>query len=504
MKRRRPLLVIAHLALFGFVACGGVGSEDDALGVGGGGKGGAKGGAAGKSAGGGGAAGQGASGAAATAGSGTAGSGTSGAAATAGSGAAGSSTAGNGTGGSNVGGSGGGAIAGKGGATSAGSGGSSASGTGGAATAGSGAGGSPTAGTAGTGAAGGATTCAGLPSVDDDHDGFTELEGDCNDCDPNVNPGAVDVITLDANGQPTASQADEDCDGVVLQPGQDVCDAAFKIDDADPIHAANAIEICQVATGKKWGITTASYVKMDGAAFPGGNAALGHGLLAKFGPVIPKKGQRMLALSSGAARAAGDPGYQNPSGFDKGYTNGNPPGFPIESPSCPGVKTGVEHDSVALKLGLKVPTNAKSFTFKFKFYTWEYPGYICSQYNDFFAVLMAPPPADVNQTNKNITFDSQKNPVSVNNAFLEVCSPGKYGGKTFTCPAGTGDLAGTGFEGHAATAWLQTTANVTPGGTITLTFGAFDSGDGVLDSTGLVDDFRWSATPGTGTGTIKP
>ena len=77
-------------------------------------------------------------------------------------------------------------------------------------------------------------------------------------------------------------------------------------------------------------------------------------------------------------------------------------------------------------------------------------------------------------------------------------------GVTFTCAAGTGDLTGTGFEGHAGTSWLQTQANVTPGSTIWLEFGAFDSGDGVLDSTGIVDNFQWSATPGTGTMTHKP
>jgi hypothetical protein len=111
----------------------------------------------------------------------------------------------------------------------------------------------------------------------------------------------------------------------------------------------------------------------------------------------------------------------------------------------------------------------------------------------------------VNQANKNITFDSQKNPVSVNNAFLEVCSPQNAGGKDFPCPGGTDDLNGTGFEGHGGTLWLQTQASVTPGSVITLTFGAFDSGDGVLDSTGIVDDFQWSAQPAMGgTSTGKP
>jgi hypothetical protein len=213
----------------------------------------------------------------------------------------------------------------------------------------------------------------------------------------------------------------------------------------------------------------------------------------------------MFVVSSGTARAPGDPGYSSPGGFTQGSQASHPPGFPLESPSCGNVKTGPPRDSVALKLTIRAPTNAKSFSFKFRFFTFEYPGFICSQYNDFFAVLMDPPPPDVNQTNKNITFDSQKNPVSVNNSFLEVCSPGTYGGKNFPCPGGTADLQGTGFENHGATAWLQTQANVAPGSTFTLTFMAYDSGDHILDSTGIVDDFRWSAEPAQGgTSTGKP
>ena len=30
-------------------------------------------------------------------------------------------------------------------------------------------------------------------NVDHDGDGFAATDGDCNDCDPNVNPGALDV-----------------------------------------------------------------------------------------------------------------------------------------------------------------------------------------------------------------------------------------------------------------------------------------------------------------------
>src|SRR5262249_168190 len=59
-------------------------------------------------------------------------------------------------------------------------------------------------------------------------------------------------------------------------------------------------------------------------------------------------------------------------------------------------------------------------------------------------------------------------------------------------------LASTGFDGHAATGWLQTQAPVTPGSEITLLLTIWDSGDGVLDSTVLLDKFAWSADPPTG------
>ena len=91
-------------------------------------------------------------------------------------------------------------------------------------------------------------------------------------------------------------------------------------------------------------------------------AAMSHPLrvlVAGFGPnVAPKHGARMLGLSSGAARQPSDPGYQSPGGFNKGYTSAHPQGFPKESPACPGPITGQPHDSAALELQIRVPTNA--------------------------------------------------------------------------------------------------------------------------------------------------
>jgi hypothetical protein len=98
------------------------------------------------------------------------------------------------------------------------------------------------------------------------------------------------------------------------------------------------------------------------------------------------------------------------------------------------------------------------------------------------------------------------NLISVNAGFLQVCQPQMAGGKNYTCPKGIGELQGTGFDMHtsfmgkqgsAATSWLNTTAPVPPGADITLTFAIWDSGDGVLDSSVLIDNFKFTVMPGT-------
>src|SRR5262249_13162866 len=143
------------------------------------------------------------------------------------------------------------------------------------------------------------------------------------------------------------------------------------------------------------------------------NFHLGHGILAAFGNnVNVQRGKRMLALSSGTAREPTDSGYQDVHGFDKGYTCNSPKGFPKESAACPNIKTGQPHDAAALEVDIVAPTNAHGFAFNFNFFTYEWPTYICSTYNDFFVALLYPIP--MGQPDGNISFDSMGNPVSVN------------------------------------------------------------------------------------------
>jgi hypothetical protein len=361
-------------------------------------------------------------------------------------------------------------------------------------------------GSSGSGSTGSGTVCNNPPNIDGDGDGWTGAEGDCNDCDPNVNPGAIDVADADAG------MVDTDCSGAFNPPQP--CDSALAIDSMDPMDAARAVELCQTATttDKKWGVLDAKWVLPDGTPPPANpNFHLGHGMLSGFGPnVHVQAGARMFAVSSGTARAPTDPGYMDVGGFNKNYTSGSPAGFPKESPACPGVITGQPHDGTAVELTIRTPTNATGFTFDFNFFTYEWPSYVCSMFNDFFVALLSPIP--MGQMDGNISFDKQGNPVSVNNAFVEVCGCTNgppcttgFGAtmKTFTCALGDTGIQGTGFgkdtafSDHASTGWLNTKAPVKGGENITIRWTVYDSGDGILDTTTLIDNWQWIANGGT-------
>ena len=349
--------------------------------------------------------------------------------------------------------------------------------------------------------------CNSGPMDDNDKDGFTVAQGDCNDCDPNVNPAAIEVLAVTGMDGGIPTPVDENCDGKIdnLEPP---CDIGLAVDDPDPMNGAKAVDLCHVASGPKdWGVLSAKWVMADGSPPPAGNANfdLGHGMLSAFGPNVKvQAGGRMLGLSSGAARQPKDPGYKSVGGFDKGYTGNQPQGFPKESPACLGVTTGEPHDAAGLEVAIRAPSNAHAFSFNFNFYTYEWPGFICKKFNDFFVALLSPIPAG--QLDGNISFDTQGNPVSVNNAFLEVCgcsggTPCTAGGKQFPCALGDSTLFGTGFQeqfqDHAATGWLLTKAPVIPGQEITMRWAVYDSGDGYNDSTTLIDNWQWIAEPGT-------
>jgi hypothetical protein len=334
----------------------------------------------------------------------------------------------------------------------------------------------------------GTSTCDHTADVDGDGDGFTGADGDCNDCDPNVNPGAIEVVVTEEGDDGVPPPADEDCDGMVDNVVTD-CDASLPIDDSDAFHGAEAIELCQKTNpgSPQWGVLDAKYVRADGSPAP---ASPQFGILGGFGPnVFPQAGTRVLGLSSGDARLPGQPNACNNYSCNAAGAGQAPPGFPQDSAGCPGA-TDI-YDDVGLEVQIRTPKNATGYKFDFAFWSFEYPEWVCTSYNDQFIALVNPPPEG--SINGNVSFDSNGNPVSVNIAFFQVCAG---------CPLGTAMLQGNGFDGSwsqdaGGTGWLQTQVPVTGGDEITVRFAIWDTGDQAWDSTVIVDNFQWIANGGT-------
>jgi hypothetical protein len=294
------------------------------------------------------------------------------------------------------------------------------------------------------------------------------------------------------------------------------CDSSVAID-GDAASFAKSIGICTTASGEGYGLVSASYSKGWGLAAAPNSAQWG--LLPKFGDVIkPREGGSLAALSSGYAREWDDPnGKQTQFVAGKAlYSSGDPAGavpagFPKAAKGCD--QDGTVNDMIVVKLTLTAPKDATGFQFDFDFYSSEWPNYVCSNFNDAFIAYLT--------SNKvkgdNISFDSNNNPVAVNNNFLNRCTPNTGVGcasassfgmpiSTSACAGGEAELGGTGFGPKATTAcfsspakatvggatgWLTTQAPVEPGETFTLEFMIFDAGDEALDSTVLIDNFQW-------------
>jgi hypothetical protein len=389
---------------------------------------------------------------------------------------------------------------------------SSAGGSGGGTTASGGAGG----GGGTTTTTGSTTTTGGAGDLDQDGDGWTPNQGDC--CDTTngcqkpelVNPGAFEYLN---------NSVDDDCDATTL-------DNVLPNDcGGNPLETPTAsdaliraMDLCRTTTEapalpeKTWGVISTELVLADGTLAPND---LQVGVLGAYGDnVKPKLGATMAAISSGTARAMNDPGFVHPKNgkqpgqngnFNANTTSGAPADFLAEhggnmpsgcGPICSGNACTTAYDSVNLKARIRVPTNAKGFSYMLKFYSAEYPQYLCKEFNDFFLTLVDS--QLVGQPNqipldKNIAFDSAKSLVSVNNALLNVCvSQGNV-----TCTDQT-ELIGTGMGGWGnalddggGTEWLTNDAVAKPGETMEIRFVIWDAGDHNVDSLVLLDKFTW-------------
>jgi len=340
------------------------------------------------------------------------------------------------------------------------------------------------------------------PCPDGDGDGYTTCDGDCNDADPLVNPGAFDF----PNGK------DDDCDGGSDNPNV-ACGAGLQYTSNDPLDYARAIELCQTTTAnasganKRWGVISAALALADGTgtAFP-----QSHAIITSMGSVLgPRKNQNFVYLSTGLAATPSQPYFQfgtPQGGTDTGTQSATPPGFPTNKAGCPLPFQPTAFNPVNLRLQIRTPTNAGSFAFDHAFWSAEYPEYACSPFNDLWVVLLKSGAPGI-ANNRNVVFDNQGTPGSVNLNFFDRCVAGPTGcfgtpGFNF-CAGGKGELAGTGYDDvdspcnntpssiGGTTGWITTESPILPGEIITVEFVTWDSSDGIYDSAAILDWFRW-------------
>ncbi len=354
--------------------------------------------------------------------------------------------------------------------------------------------------------------CSGvIDDLDMDGDGYSACSQDCDDTDININPGAgrncKNGKDNDCNGK-LDSLEDGDGDGFV---GCDDCDDAdagqnpnaweFPADlidndcDGQTDEAPISCDVGNLADGNANDYVTAIDIcpppkaqTVKSSAFPTLASATARAIKTVYGPKnLPREGNHMVVLSTGAAAAEGMAGYKVPQNGTS-FTNS----APYPQVNCK--KSGEVYDYTEWAIQLQVPGNVNGFSFEFNFMSAEYPEWVGTQFNDKFLAVL-----DSKKFKGNVSFDANGNCISINNAFFTVCTG---------CKQGDGELAGTGYQGGigGGTGWLTTTSPVEPGETITLRFIVFDEGDHIYDSVVLLDNFRWEVL-GSGTGgpsTVRP
>jgi hypothetical protein len=325
------------------------------------------------------------------------------------------------------------------------------------------------------------------------------------------------------------------------------CDAGLPSNASDAFMYARAMELCHTAAehapfaDRRWGVIGAQVLLADGTGSP---SAQSRAIRMVFGTNGPQFGSSLVVLSTGHAAA---PGQTNPSfaAFQPGAEMLTQSAFPADwfsangntlpvAPGCPPLEGSQAHDPIMLKLRIRVPSNARSFQFSTRFFSSDYPEYVCSPFNDFYVVLLdssfTGEPA--NPADKNLARYTPEaggsylvgvNLAHGNTGLFQACENGQTGCATFATPGSittctdTSPLSQTGFDtpdppaselGEAGycgennllgggTGPLKLRGNVVPGETIELRFTLWETTDGLYDVVALIDDFEWSEDPTT-------
>ena len=257
--------------------------------------------------------------------------------------------------------------------------------------------------------------------------------------------------------------------------------------------------------------------EVTNAVFVGPSDPIARALVSSFGNAQTSafEGSKMLHLSSGIANTAA-----HSQGTNLNPSNGaeNQRSYPDPKPDpndgCSTADPAFANDYTELKLTILPPDGAQSASFRFQFFSAEYPRFRCTDFDDTFLAILDSPAFQ-----GNVSFDDNGNVVSLNSSFFEICN--SVAGNTCLVPANP-TLNNTGYDPTAnnvtgpgpdggATLPLTTTFPITPGQPFTLRFIIFDEGENasnsvnfghILDSSVLIDSFVWHAEPVAGPNTI--
>lgn len=257
--------------------------------------------------------------------------------------------------------------------------------------------------------------------------------------------------------------------------------AASTAPDAVPANAQqllDAMDVTDTMTIEGTSVTSQSLsdVAKQAAAFMG------------LGSLQPVRGSNFAWISTGVA-GAGTSKALDALAFST--QEGNDMG----GGACSGVSGS--YDCATLSFSFVTPADAHAVKFDFDFMSSEFPEFVGSDFNDSFLVSMSSP----SNNYSNIVYDNGGNPISINSVlFTQPCQSLTGTGFDLADFFGDCDAGGTGV--------LTTTAPVTPGEAVTMTFRIYDLTDGIYDSAVMLDNFRFDATPigtpNTGTPTPTP
>lgn len=290
--------------------------------------------------------------------------------------------------------------------------------------------------------------CDGYVDEDLDGDGFTTNGGDCDDEDPAINPYATEMCNdgIDNNCDGFTDENEPDADGDGFGPCAGDCN------DSEPGIGPGAVEdptdgldndcdgeVDEERTGCDCVDPSEGSVDMlQALEICNPNTVLdlqtyGHAeavdIFEAFGAIIP----RTLATHDATGLLDNNCRYLMLCSGIAGDTDPqNASGLGLTDPDPLGNPEDA-NDLAQVIVQFQVPHNVQGFSFDFIFLSSEYPEFVCSQFNDTFYAIEVDPGLNGGAPT-NVSFDGNGNEITVNNNFFE--DPDNW----------TQDLTGTGYD----------------------------------------------------------